>query len=232
MPGAMWHPVRNYTLGGVVRPPRGQVVHIAEGSAAPAIRWADNPASQESEYFVVGRGGAVTQLVGLEHMAWTQAQGNPEWIGVESEGYATGPLTDAQLDAHARIFAWLHRRWPDAVPLRVANDPSERGLGWHGMGGAAWGGHLGCPGRLIVAQLPEIVRRATAIVEGAEMDVTQAHQLAEVAAFQEGKVYALTGVKPPNPNFSTSAKHANWRAGYLSGCAECKALGRTPPPEV
>lgn len=152
--------------GSIVRPPMGMVVHIAEGSYQGTISWQKNPISDVSSYFVVSRLGEIAQMLDLDVMAWTQAAGNPTWIGVENEGFHTTALSPAQATANARIFAWMIKVWP-SIPYRVSNSPSTSGLGWHGMGGAAWGGHYDCPGPPNVALLPSIVAQAQAINGGA-----------------------------------------------------------------
>lgn len=146
--------------GGIVRPPKGMVVHIAEGSYWGTIGWQQNPVADVSSYFVTSRAGDIAQMLDLDLMAWTQANGNPTWIGVENEGFHTEAFTDAQVTANARIFAWLRTVWP-SIPAQVSNSPNTGGLGWHGMGGAAWGNHPDCPGPPNVALLPTILARAT-----------------------------------------------------------------------
>ena len=161
MPGADWRPVRNFTPGGVTRPPRGMVLHTAVGSYEGTISWCNNASSSVSCYFVVGKDGRCAQLVDLNNRAWTQSAGNAEWIGVEFEGFGDRgeALTDQQLNVAADIFAWLHQTYN--VPLQITNDPrGGRGLIYHGAGGKEWGGHFGCPGSAIVAQREEIVARA------------------------------------------------------------------------
>lgn len=162
-PFADWRPVRNFTAGGVNRPPRGMVLHTAVGSYEGTISWCNNPASNVSCYFVCSKDGRIAQLVDLNNRAWTQAAGNVDWIGVEFEGYGDHgeALTDAQLTSAATILAWLHQTYN--VPLQTTDDPRNgRGLIYHGAGGAGWGGHYGCPGPQIVAQRGEIIKRAAA----------------------------------------------------------------------
>lgn len=151
--------------GGIVRPPQGMVVHIAEGSYQGTISWQRNPAADVSSYFVTSRAGDIAQMLDLDLMAWTQAAGNPSWVGVENEGFSTQGFTDAQTEANARIYAWLVSVWP-GLPYQVSNSPGTRGVGWHGMGGVAWGNHPNCPGPSNVALLPTIVARAQAINGG------------------------------------------------------------------
>lgn len=161
IPGADWRPVRNYTPNSVTRPPRGLVLHTAVGSYEGTISWCNNPASSVSCYAVIAKDGRMAQLVDLDNKAWTQAAGNADWIGVEMEGNQE-PLTGPQLQTVARLYAWLVQTY--GVPLAKTDSPTGRGLGWHGMGGSAWGGHFQCPGPAMVAQRDEILRVAGALL--------------------------------------------------------------------
>lgn len=168
----------NITKGAVTRPPRGMVLHIAQGSYQGTIGWEHNPQAQVSSYCVVSKAGEITQVVDLDDKAWTQSAGNREWIGIEFEGFVPAPLTPAQVTAAARLLAFLHTTY--GVPLVVTDDPvNGRGLAWHGMGGDAWGGHQGCPGAAIVAQRPEIIQQAEALIGD---DVTTPAQVDEIVA--------------------------------------------------
>ncbi|MFD7861880.1 N-acetylmuramoyl-L-alanine amidase [Streptomyces sp. NPDC059783] len=163
MPGAAWRPVRNYTKGGQ-REIRGVVVHIMAGTLEGTQSWFNNPSAQASSHFGTGKDGTLRQWVDTADRAWAQSAGNPTWLSVENEGEGGDALTDAQLDANARVLAWAHET--EDVPLRLATGPGDAGLGYHAMGGAEWGGHTSCPGARIVAQLPEIVARAKRLVAG------------------------------------------------------------------
>lgn len=161
MPGATWHAVRNYTRGGQDEV-RGIVVHIMAGTLEGSQAWFNNPTAQASSHFGTGKQGALRQWVDTNDRAWAQAAGNRTWISVENEGQGGDTLTNAQLDRNAQVLAWAHKKY--GVPLKVATGPNDRGLGYHAMGGSAWGGHTSCPGPKIVAQLPEIVARAKKLV--------------------------------------------------------------------
>jgi LysM repeat protein len=123
--------------------------------------WFRNRAAKASSHFGTSKTGRLRQWVDTADRAWAQAGGNPSWLSVENEGQGGDTLTDAQLDANARVLAWAHEKY--GVPLQVTHSTTGRGLGYHAMGGSAWGGHTSCPGSRIVAQLAEIVRRAKAI---------------------------------------------------------------------
>jgi hypothetical protein len=143
-PFAVWVGSPNFTRGGFAHPARGVVLHVEEGTEAGTEAWFQNPGAKASAHFGVGSDGRTAQFVDTDDKAWAQAAGNPYWWSIETEGRHTEPMTDAQVKAVARLVAWL--RSLDAFPLELAESPTGRGLGWHGMGGSAWGGHYDCPG--------------------------------------------------------------------------------------
>lgn len=173
---ATWRgPTQNRTEGGQRRID-GLVVHIAEGYYEGTIAWCKNPDANVSSNWVGGREhGERAQLVDLDDAAWTQRDGNGEWVSIEMAGFTLGHdlhkpgwerLTGAQIEFAAQLYARLHREY--GVPLRLAKSPAEQGLGYHSMGaehGYNWG-HDDCPGEPIKAQLPLILARAIDIVNG------------------------------------------------------------------
>jgi hypothetical protein len=160
---AIWHgPVPNERSESPVRKVRGLVLHIMEGSITSCDNWFHNPRAEASAHFGNPKSGELWQWVDTDREAWAQMAGNLEWISVEHEGVAPEELTASQLENDARLLAWLHHHY--GVPLQRANSPAGSGLGFHAMGGEAWGGHFGCPGALIVAQRSAIVARAKELV--------------------------------------------------------------------
>ncbi|WP_327302513.1 N-acetylmuramoyl-L-alanine amidase [Streptomyces sp. NBC_01298] len=134
---------------------RGLVLHVQEGEGSLYERF-NTPGIKTSSHFWVSRDGETEQYVSVLDRAWAQVDGNGGWASVETSGFATRPLTEAQVEAVARVYAWgagAHG-WPPAVSER----PDQPGLGVHAMGGAAWGGHA-CPGGLRSGQRTEIIRR-------------------------------------------------------------------------
>lgn len=168
MPGATKRLIPNNFTEGGQESVRGVVVHVMDGSLAGTDAWFRNPTAKASSHFGTGRKGELYQWVDTDDRAWAQAAGNRTWLSVENEGQGGDALTDAQLDRNAEVLAWAHVH--DGVPLQVASSPSGYGLGFHAMGGDAWGGHSSCPGTRIVAQLPEIVERAKQLVNATPED--------------------------------------------------------------
>lgn len=164
MPSAEWRPISgNYTADGMGTI-YGVTLHIMSGTLLGTDAWFRNARAKASSHFGTGRGGDLRQWVDTRDRAWAQANGNPHWISIENEGRGGMELTTAQLDRCAEVLAWAHQK--HNVPLQIATSPAGRGLGHHAMGGRAWGNHLACPGPKIVAQKPEIIRRARLILDG------------------------------------------------------------------
>jgi hypothetical protein len=90
-------------------------------------------------------------------------KGNRIGISIEHEGYAGDSLTPSQIENDAQVLAWVHTT--HGIPLQSTDDPiNGSGVGWHGMGGDAWGGHFDCPGDPIKAARPQIIARALEIL--------------------------------------------------------------------
>jgi hypothetical protein len=95
--------------------------------------------------------------------------------------------------------------------LQVADSPAGYGLGHHGMGGAAWGGHYDCPGPNNVALKPAIVARAIEIVNGvggddmSREDAINAAQLLQLGSDRYG--YADKGEGAIDPAQANNVKH-------------------------
>lgn len=110
---------------------RAVTLHIAEGSLDGTLSWLTSPASQASAHVVIGRDGAIYNLVSLDEPAWCQgnicqpdrtnpivqetaAAGiNPNLVSysIECVGYSSwgkgGSLTQPQTDALVRVVALL-----------------------------------------------------------------------------------------------------------------------------
>ncbi|MCJ0874330.1 N-acetylmuramoyl-L-alanine amidase [Streptomyces sp. AP-93] len=164
MPGVAKIPLeRNFVLGDRDAQ-RGLVLHVQEGEGSLYERF-NTPGIKTSSHFWVSRDGETEQYVSVLDRAWAQVEGNGSWASVETSGFAARALTEAQVDAVARIYAWGagSHGWPAAVSER----PDQPGLGIHAMGGAEWGAHA-CPGALRSGQRAEIMRRVRERLPGGE----------------------------------------------------------------
>ncbi len=145
---------------------QGAVMHTMAGNLLPGtVAWFNNPQAQASAHFGIAQDGSIWQFgpVGKGWIAWAQAAGNQAWYSIEhaDDGNPANPLTPAQITASAQILECLSAF--AGFPLQVSDSPSVRGYGWHGMGVAAWGGHLSCPGNTRRGQRAQIIALAMAI---------------------------------------------------------------------
>ena len=156
---ATWRPVSGHTDGPMTAHV-GVVLHVNE-SNGNLYNWVAGDHNM-SCHFEVYKDGSAEQYIDTADSSWCQMDGNATYISVETEGFATEPLTAAQLRKVAEIVAEAHT--VHGIPLQLADTPGQAGFGWHGMGGAAWGGHTGCPGDQRKAQRAAILTLAQALV--------------------------------------------------------------------
>lgn len=162
-PGAVQRPVAAH--GGHIGTILGTVIHVTAGEGDPYNEFA-NPNNQVSSHFGIGNGqggmadGLVEQYVDTANTSWAQAAGNSTYLSVETEGVPTEALTQAQIESFGKLMAWMYQA--HGVPLVLTDSVGTRGLITHGDGGAAWGGHTGCPGSLRAAQRQDILNVAIA----------------------------------------------------------------------
>jgi hypothetical protein len=187
-PKAAWHgPVPNMNPGAMGEI-RGLCLHIMQsldnGTLPPhhsvdtiegCDGWFHDTVSQVSAHFGTGTAGELFQWVDTHDLAWAEVAGNGNWISIENSGVTGDSLLPSQIESVAQVLAWLHETY--AVPLQSTDDPNVGGLGWHGMGGQAWGGHLECPGQPILDQRPAIIARAAAIVNPPTEDNVTPHDI-------------------------------------------------------
>lgn len=149
---------RNFNPGGMKRPFQGLVLHIQQGTESGTFSWFNDARAKASSHFGNPKSGRLEQFVDIDDVAWAQMSGNHRWISVENEGKSGDSLTWTQIQNLADLLGWLH--WNEDVPLQLADTPADFGLGYHAMGGKAWGGHLACPGAPIIQQRSLIIERA------------------------------------------------------------------------
>jgi hypothetical protein len=161
-PGAKWRPIQGHTDGPMLAH-LGAVLHVNQ-SDGNLFNWVSGD-HNVSCHFEVYKDGTVEQYLDTGVSSWCQMAGNATYVSIETEGFANEAFTNAQLLAIARLYAWLHRT--HGLPFRQADKPGEHGLGWHGMGGVAWGNHPDCPGDKRKAQRTKILAMAQAIANPA-----------------------------------------------------------------
>lgn len=145
-------------------------------------------APAHAAHFSVKADGTILQSRDTRYRSGANLYGNPRVIAIENEDH--GPafvawsgsdvpaLTDAQVEANAKILAWAHEE--HGIPLQLCPNsrPESRGLAYHRQGidgnfdsfrfpgrvegGEVWSKSFGkiCPGDRRIAQLPNILALA------------------------------------------------------------------------
>ncbi len=209
MPGVSWRPVPSRS--GPMQAHYGLVLHVQVGDNSCYGEF-DNPNNQASSTWWIAKDGTIEQYVDSDDAAWTEAAGNFTWDSVETEGFPTESLTDAQVVSLARIYVWGVQTY--GWPLQLTDDPNGRGLGWHGMGGWPWGGHFGCPGDLRKAQRAGALYLAYLVLnppspppptQEGDMIARNTHGSGVWCVRKTGDVYAFAGAPAigPAPHFLT-----------------------------
>lgn len=197
----------------MVRPIRGLVLHIEDGTESGTDAWFHDPANTNaSAHFGSPEAGILDQWVDTDDAAWAIRSGNGHWISLENEGRTGDTLSSDPSRNAAELLAWLHAT--EGVPLRKADAPTESGLGYHSMGGAAWG-HIFCPGPKIVAQRDEIIARATEIATGLDTEAVPAGESVVPAVSYALPSYDSGHPYPPNDR-QLDRELATIRASYLA----------------
>jgi N-acetyl-anhydromuramyl-L-alanine amidase AmpD len=97
------------------------VDHIMAGTLAGTDSWFQNPASQVSAHFGVGKDGTIHQYADINNVAWANGVVNkPNWpllisgvnpnyytVSIEHEGQSGDQLTEAQYQATLALHLWL-----------------------------------------------------------------------------------------------------------------------------
>lgn len=162
-PKAVWRPITGHTDGPFPDgEPRGAVLHVNE-SNGNLFNWVDGD-HNVSCHFEVYKNGSIEQYLDTTMTSWCQMDGNASYVSIETEGFHTEPFTAEQTHAIAELLAWLHKT--HGIRLEPIEHPGAHGIGWHGMGGEAWGGHTDCPGDHRKAARANICATARMIVAG------------------------------------------------------------------
>lgn len=160
LPGAVRRDVGapgNYS-NGRMRSYLGVVLHVNDADSGDLYGWITGGSSDMSCHFQVLKDGTIYQYIDTQFSSWCQANGNDDYLSIETSGFPNEPLTAQQVTACASILAFVHAE--HGIPLVVTDSVGQRGFIAHGDGGAAWGGHTACPGDLRKAQRTQILNLA------------------------------------------------------------------------
>lgn len=139
----------------------GAVLHVNESElGTPDSFWSagtDRNPDSVCPNVQVYKNGDIHQMLPLNWGPWCQRSGDFTYGAMETAGFTTQALTEPQLASLAYVMRVYHEEL--GVPLLLANQPGQPGIGTHAMGGEAWGGHP-CPGTIRTAQRARILELA------------------------------------------------------------------------
>lgn len=174
----------------------GLILHVQQGNNSPFGEF-NNAKNGAMSHFWVAKTGAVEQYQDADRKSWAQVAGNLTYHSVETEGWTTEPLNAAQLDSLADLYYWGVGVY--GWPLTLAELPGQKGFGWHGMGGKAWGGHTGCPGDLRKPQRSAILALLNAPQPPPEDDMATADEIASAIFQRMADADKALRTQPPVP---------------------------------
>lgn len=115
----------NFWAGRKGYKPEAIVIHIMDGTLVGTDSWFNDPASQVSAHYGIGKSGEVHQYVKEEDTAWHAGRiDTPTWkliklginpnvytIGIEHEGRPDDVWTDAMKQSSASLIREICQRW-------------------------------------------------------------------------------------------------------------------------
>lgn len=157
-PGTVWRGNCANTDGPRNATVQGVVLHVNDGPNVSLWDWVNKASSRMSCHFQILQNGLTEQYLDTDEISWCQMAGNYGWLSIEMPTHPDVGMTAQQITAGGRVLAWAAKLY--GFPLQLTNDVNGKGFGWHGMGGADWGGHFGCPGTIRRGQMAQLLDAA------------------------------------------------------------------------
>ena len=211
MVGSLWGTDAYFRQGGFT----GTESHFGTGPDGEVLQWQDTDYQADANY------QGSHHIISIENA--DVGAGFPTWN--LNDGNAVPAFTDAQCEAVAKIIAWACREYDIPCVLIPDSKPGRRGIGYHRQGvpgymvagGELWSTAPGkvCPGNRRIAQIPQIIDRARAILGGAtEEDDMNAEQDARLTRIENVLMRRANGGVQDIHNTTTT------------GLAELRALAK------
>lgn len=187
--------------------PRVAILHVDAGNASSLYQYFGAASGGIESHFYVKRNGLIEQYRSIYREADANYRANPFAVSIETQGYADGTWTAAQIDGINRILAWLHTE--AGIPLVKCPKWDGAGVGYHiqfGSPGMWTDRAKSCPGPNRIKQfndviVPGLVALRAAIEGGEQMttdiqkriieSLTRLEEMAKVALSAEQEKTAL-----------------------------------------
>lgn len=234
---AIWDPItnrsqyRNY--------PDRMVIHMAVTDSDDIYGPGKGPNDTYSHFYNPDS-GRMRQHQEIHRLAYSELNGNGNSVGVEHDGVPGDHLSAAQIDADARLFAFMVVFW--GVPNRIATFDNTHGLAWHRLGcagnfgkfdpydmttwstaqtGQRWSTSYGktCPTNAFIRQIQGIWKLAQGYIEdyrrGGAPAPDPGKDWLDMATPNE-VAEAVWGFKNPAVNLGDIDTYAHQRGTYLN----------------
>jgi hypothetical protein len=157
--------------------PRILVLHVEEGTNVGSER--RFRATGLEAHFGVPKVGKTWQWRDTDFQADAQAAGNGYCISFETEGFATEPLNNNQIDEMIRVGGYLQDHYN--IPAVMVKKTTDKGWGYHRQFPSWNPNNHSCPGDIRLRQLQTVLLPALAEESvGDDMTAEQARQLEAV----------------------------------------------------
>jgi hypothetical protein len=114
--------------------PRIAILHVDAGNADSLYDYFKNRSGGIESHFFVKKDGTVEQYRGIYDQADANLDANDFAVSIETQGFAAGEWTDAQLKSIKALLLWLHAE--AGIPLVRCTAWDGHGVGYHTMWGA------------------------------------------------------------------------------------------------
>src|SRR5262245_39646192 len=153
-PSARWMPVTSRPLEAFRVTPKGLTLHITSNRADTlgGIQGTFMTSNKFPSHFGIERKGGVGQYLDTTHHDWA-AERTVDYFSVECAATSGDRLSDEQIVAVSRLYAWLHEN--HAIAVTLANAAGAQGLAYHSLFKPT--GHPQCPGSAVIGQRQWIV---------------------------------------------------------------------------
>ena len=154
LPFARWLPVTSRPFEAFRSTPKGLTLHISSNRAdtLSGIQGTFMTSNKFPSHFGIERKGAVGQYLDTKHHDWA-AERTVDYFSVECAATSGDSLSDEQIVAVSKLYAWLHET--HSILVTLANSAGSLGLAYHSLFKPT--GHPLCPGSAVIGQRQWIV---------------------------------------------------------------------------
>jgi len=151
--------------------PRVVILHVDAGNAESLYGWFNGPSGGVESHFFVKKTGEVEQYRDTSIQADANTDANDFAISIETQGFAAGEWTPAQLASIKALILWCHTT--HGIPLVKVQTWDGSGIGYHTLFPGSWDKRgASCPGPDRIKQFNNVLVPWMATGEEDDMAMT------------------------------------------------------------